>query len=348
MRLTFNVLLVCGIIGINCLILFKIVDMISKDKKIRWGILGCGKIAEKFASDLALSENAVLSACASRSFENSKRFAKKFQATYFFDSYVELANCQFVDVIYIATPNSFHLDHSLLCLKNKKAVLCEKPFALNKVQVEEIIEAAKDNNVFLMEAMWTSCFPNILQIQNTIKNGTIGEIIHLSADFGFKADYDPKSRLFDPNLGGGSLLDIGIYPLYLSLLLMGKPTKIQSSLHYTKSGVDASCTVLLSYANEETASLFSSFETFTDIKCEIYGTKGRIIIPTNFHEQSHHKIMIEGLADQLVQSEKIGYGYFHEIEHVNECLYQGLEESYLMPLKMSIDLMELMDEIRIK
>ena len=159
---------------------------------------------------------------------------------------------------------------------------------------------------------------------------------------------NPKSRLFDPILGGGSLLDIGIYPLYMSLLLIGKPTKIQASLRYTKSGVDASCSVLLSYANKETASLFSSFETFTDVKCEIYGTKGRIIIPTNFHEQSHHKIMIEGLADQLVQSEKIGYGYFHEIEHVNECLYQGLEESYLMPLKMSMNLIELMDEIRSK
>ncbi|MBA4153004.1 Gfo/Idh/MocA family oxidoreductase [Flavobacterium sp.] len=322
--------------------------MISRDKKIRWGILGCGKIAEKFASDLALSKNAVLLACASRSFEKSERFAKKHHASYFYASYLELSTCQDVDVIYIATPNSFHLEHSLLCLKNQKAVLCEKPSALNKVQLEEIIQVANENNVFLMEAMWTSCLPNILTIQNTIKSGRIGEIIHLKADFGFKADYDPKSRLFDPILGGGSLLDIGIYPLYMSLLLMGKPSKIQSSLRYTKSGVDASCTVLLSYTNEETASLFSSFETFTAIKCEIYGTKGRIIIPTNFHEQSHHKIMIEGLADQLVESDKIGYGYFHEIEHVNECLYQGLKESYLMPLKMSMDLMELMDEIRIK
>lgn len=322
--------------------------MISRDKKIRWGILGCGKIAEKFASDLELSKYAILTACASRSFEKSERFAEKYHATYFYDSYDELATCPDVDIIYIATPNSFHLEHSLLCLKNKKAVLCEKPFALNKVQVEEIIQVANENNVFLMEAMWTSCLPNILTIQNTIKSGKIGEIIHLAADFGFKADYDPKSRLFDPILGGGSLLDIGIYPLYISLLLMGKPTKIQSSLRNTNSGLDASCSVLLSYTDDKTASLFSSFETFTAIKCEIYGTKGSIIISTNFHEQSQHTIIIEGLADQLVQSEKIGYGYFYEIEHVNECLYQGLKESYLMPLKMSMNLMELMDEIRSK
>ena len=321
--------------------------MIGKDKKIRWGILGCGKIAEKFASDLALSKNSVLLACASRSIEKSERFARNYHAAYFYDSYEELVTCPNVDVIYIATPNSFHLDHSLLCLKNKKAVLCEKPFALNKVQVEEIIQAAKDNNVFLMEAMWTSCFPNILQIQNTIKNGTIGEIIHLSADFGFKADYDPKSRLFDPTLGGGSLLDIGIYPLYISLLLMGKPTKIQSSLHYTKSGVDASCTVLLSYANEETASLFSSFETFTAIKCEIYGTNGKILINDRFHEQNEHTIVLNGLPAQVIKTDSVGFGYIYEIEHVNECLYQGLKESSNMPFELSLNLLQIMDEIRI-
>jgi predicted dehydrogenase len=320
--------------------------MISRNNKIRWGILGCGAIAEKFANDLSLSENAVLSACASRSIENSKRFAKKYQATHFFDSYEELASCFSVDVIYIATPNSFHREHSLLCLKNKKAVLCEKPFALNKVQVEEIIHVARENNVFLMEAMWTSCLPNILTIQNTIKRGKIGEIIHLSADFGFQTDYDPKGRLFDPILGGGSLLDIGIYPLYISLLLMGKPTKIQSSLRYAKSGVDASCSVLLSYAKEATASLFSSFETFTDSKCEIYGTKGKIIIPTNFHGQSQHTVVLNGLPDKIVKTKPIGFGYYHEIEHVNECLYQGLKESSLMPFEMSLDLIELMDEIR--
>jgi len=322
--------------------------MISSKKKIRWGILGCGKIAEKLANDLALTKNAVLVACASRSFENSKRFANNFQANYFFDSYEELASCPYVDVIYIATPNSFHFEHAILCLKNKKAVLCEKPFALNKNQVEEIIQVAKENNVFLMEAMWTSCLPNILSIQNTINSGKIGDIIHLTADFGFTAVYDPKSRLFNPDLGGGSLLDIGIYPLYISLLLMGKPIKIQSSLRYTESGVDASCSVLLTYANEETAALFSSFETFTDIKCEVYGTKGKITIATNFHDQSQHIISVHGFDDQLIQNEHIGFGYFHEIEHVNECLNQGLKESFLMPLKMSLDLMELMDKIRSK
>ena len=321
--------------------------MILRDQKIRWGILGCGKIANKFATDLALSDNGVLVACASRDIENSKMFATKHQAHYFFDSYEDLATCPFVDVIYIATPNSYHLEHSILCLKNRKAVLCEKPLALNKLQAEAIIKVAKDNNVFLMEAMWTSCLPNILTVQRTIQNGNIGKIIHLTADFGFKTDYEPESRLFDTALGGGSLLDIGIYPLFVSLLFMGKPNKIQSSLRFSTSGVDSSCSVLLSYSEGKTAALFSSFETFTDIKCEIYGTKGKIVIADKFHAQNEHSIVLNGKPSQIITTENVGLGYFYEIEHVNECLYQGVKESSIMPLETSLTLLQIMDEIRL-
>ena len=322
--------------------------MIDRSQKIRWGILGCGKIAGKFASDLTLSENGVLAACASRDVEKSQSFAKEHNASLFFDTYEALAECEQVDVIYIATPNTFHHEHAILCLKNKKAVLCEKPFAINKSQVEAMIKVAKDNNTFLMEAMWTGCLPNIINIQNTIRSGIVGEIIHLAADFGFKADYDPKSRLFDPALGGGSLLDIGIYPIYMSLLFMGKPNKILSSSRLAASGVDASCSVLLSYEGEKTATLFSSFETFTDIKCEIYGTEGKIVIPSRFHEQNQHTIVIKGKADQLMETAQIGFGYYYEIEHVNECLYQGKKESPIMPLPMSINLMQLIDDIKLQ
>lgn len=320
--------------------------MISNDRKIRWGILGCGKIAHKFASDLLLSETAELFACASRDIENSKVFAEKYKAKMFFDNYDDLAKCAEIDVVYIATPNSFHVGHSLLCLNHQKAVLCEKPLCIDSAQVEELINIAKFNNVFLMEAMWTSCLPNILSIQNTIQSGAIGEIIHLSADFGFKTDYNPKSRLFDPVLGGGSLVDIGIYPLYVSLLFLGKPSKIQSSIRYSTSGVDASCTALLTFEEGKTATLFSSFETITDIKCKIYGTKGKILIPNRFHEHNEHIIQISGLCEKIVTNDKIGNGYFYEIEHVNDCLYKSLKESPIMPLSVSLDLIKIIDEIR--
>ncbi len=318
----------------------------NRDQKVRWGILGCGKIAHKFAHDLLLNDNAELVACASRDKEKSKAFAEKYQAKLSFDSYEDLANCLEVDVVYVATPNSHHKEHSILCLRNKKAVLCEKPLSTSQSDVEEMMQVARENNVFLMEAMWTSFLPNILSIENSIQNGTIGEVIHLSADFAFTTDFNPKSRLFDAALGGGSLLDIGIYPLFMSVLFLGKPKKIQASLRNSPSGVDAACSVLLTYQDEKTATLFSSFETSTDIKCEIYGTEGRIVIPNRFHEQSEHTILIPGKSNQLIQSERKGFGYFYEIEHVNECLYNGCKESPRMPLKLSLDLIEIMDAIR--
>ena len=322
--------------------------MTERREKIRWGILGCGKIASLFASDLALSDNATLTACASRDIEKSRSFSKEHNASLFFDNYEELANCDQVDVVYIATPNSYHSEHAILCLKNEKAVLCEKPFAINTSQVKEMIQVAKENNMFLMEAMWTSCLPNINAIQKTIQSGMIGEIFHLNADFGFKSDYDPKSRLFNPALGGGSLLDIGIYPIFMSLLFLGKPIKIVASLRNTVSGVDASCSVLISYDGEKTAALFSSFETFTDIKCEIYGTKGKIVIPSRFHEQNEHIISIYGNPNQVIKSDQIGFGYYYEIEHVNECLYNEQKESSIMPFEMSLNLMQIMDDIRLQ
>lgn len=320
--------------------------MISREHKIRWGILGCGQIADTFASDLSISENAILMACASNDSTRGKTFAIKHGASYFFETYEELVKNKDIDVIYIATPNSFHMEHSVLCLQNKKAVLCEKPLAINKSEAEKMMEVAHKNNTFLMEAMWTSCLPNIHKIKDTIQRGVIGEIIHLSADFGFKVDYNPKSRLFDPALGGGSLLDIGIYPLFISLLLLGKPETIHSSLRFADSGVDASCSVLLSYSEGKTAALFSSFETFTNIKCEIYGTKGKIIIDDRFHQQNEHVLVLNGLPAQVVKSDALGFGYIFEIEHVNECLYQGLKESPNMPLKYSLELLQMMDEIR--
>lgn len=320
--------------------------MIIKSRKISWGILGCGKIAEKFASDLLLSDNASLEACASRDKVKSEAFAKKYNATLCFDNYEEMALCKNIDVIYIATPNSYHLEHSILCLKNKKAVLCEKPLSINKFEAEKMIKVARENNVFLMEAIWTGFLPTIQKVQNSIQDGTIGEIIHLVADFGFKVDYNAKSRLFNPDLGGGSLLDIGIYPLYISLLLMGKPTSVKSSIRYSESGVDASCSVLLSYPKGKTAVLFSSFEIFTEVKCEIYGTDGKIVISPFFHGQKEYTIHKKGVEDKLVSSEHVGFGYFYEIEHVNECLYQGRKESPIITHEISLTLLELMDEIR--
>src|SRR5687767_13819388 len=181
-------------------------------EKIRWGILGCGKIAGKFAADLALVDDAELIAIASRDSVKGKAFREKFKARLFFDTYESMASSEHVDVIYIATPHGFHFEHTMLCLQHKKAVLCEKAFGLNTRQVTDMVNFAHRQEVFLMEAFWTKFLPQYKKIIEIIVSGEIGEIKLIQADFGFLAPEPLGQRLYDPVLGGGSLLDIGLYP----------------------------------------------------------------------------------------------------------------------------------------
>ncbi len=313
-------------------------------RTINWGILGCGKIARKFALDLSLSDGR-LYACASSNPERAKAFASEFGASEWFDNYESLVKCIEIDVIYIATPHSFHHDHSILCIQHGKHVLCEKPIAINVSQLENMMIVSRQNNVFLMEAMWTAFLPAIIDLQKKVVSGAIGQIRHLSADFGFQTVYNPKSRLFDPALAGGSLLDVGIYPLFIALLLMGVPESIEAKATIAPTGVDSDCTVLLSYTNGATASLYSSIACHTDTKCEIYGTEGKITIPGRFHEQDHYFLKKDDHEKQIHCS-KTGLGYWHETNHVIECLLSSKKESDIIPLDFSLKMIKMMDEIR--
>jgi predicted dehydrogenase len=316
------------------------------NKKIKWGILGCGKIAHKFASDLALSDSGVLHACASRNEDQAREFAHKYGAKVYFDNYLSLAACDEVDVIYIATPHSFHGEHTLLCIKHYKHVLCEKPMGLNEKQVKTMISEAKKHQVFLMEAMWTAFLPAIQGAVKMIHTGLLGDIRHMKADFGFQAGFDPQSRLFNPDLAGGSLLDIGIYPLFISLLVAGYPEYVQSMVHLATTGVDDECAIQLQYASGATASLYSTITCHTDTVCEIFGTKGKITIPKRFHEQDHFYLQLNGQEPTVVTCGKTGLGYYHEIEHVNDCIRKNITESKVMTHGLSQQLIKLMDEIR--
>jgi predicted dehydrogenase len=318
----------------------------KNNKKIKWGILGCGKIAHKFASDLALSDSGVLYACASRNEDQAREFAHKYEAKVYFNNYLSLVACDEVDVIYIATPHSFHFEQTLLCLKHNKHVLCEKPMGLNEKQVKTMISEANKHQVFLMEAMWTAFLPAIQGALKVIHEGVLGEIRHIKADFGFQAGFDPQSRLFNPDLAGGSLLDIGIYPLFISLLISGYPESVQSMVHLATTGVDDECAVQLQYASGATASLYSTITCHTDTVCEIFGTKGKITIPKRFHEQDHFYLQLNDQEPTVVTSGKTGFGYFHEIEHVNDCIRENITESKVMTHELSQQLIRLMDEIR--
>lgn len=317
-------------------------------EKVRWGILGCGKIAHKFAGDIPLTGNGVLAAIASRQADNAKAFALQYGGTHVFTSYEELVASNVVDVIYIATPHGFHYEHVLLCLKHKKAVLCEKAFALNVKQAEEMIALAKSEKVFLMEAFWTKFLPQYNKVLQLITDDVIGEIKWLQADFGFKASSPPAQRLYDPALGGGSLLDVGIYPVFLALSLLGKPKSITAAITPYDTGVDEQCAMSFTYSNGTLATLSSSFAADTPVEAVIAGTKGRIRWKNRFHNAvGEIELVLD--KDQPVKIDvhrENGYGYQFEARHVGECLQQGLTESPVMKFTDTLLLMETLDAIR--
>lgn len=211
-------------------------------KNYNWAILGCGKIAKKFALELKTLPNANLYAAASRNLENATSFASEFGFDRAYGSYEEMVKDSNVDVVYIATPHSHHLEHSLLCLNNKKAVLCEKAFAINSKEVKQMVEASKKNNTFLMEAFWVRFRPKFKTVLELIKNEDLGKLKMLKSDFNFLGDYNPNNRLFNLDLGAGSLLDIGIYPVFTSLMFLGKPTQIKASPIFSPTGSEESIT----------------------------------------------------------------------------------------------------------
>lgn len=314
-------------------------------KKINWGILGTGKIAHTFAEDILLSDKAVLYGVASRELERAKAFRQEFNALKYFGSYDELASDPEVDVVYIATPHPFHYENTMMCLEKGKAVVCEKPMGMDHKQVRMMTDTARRKGLFLMEGMWTRFIPATEVYLELMNKKAIGEVITLHADFGFKAPYDLNSRIFDKALGGGSLLDIGIYPLYLSLLTLGMPSEIKAMARMTGTSVDSYCSILLGYDNSAKAMLESTFETETPTQATIYGTKGKIRLHHQFHHTEKITLYTEGGSENFDVPYR-GNGYLHEIEEVNNCLLNGMTESPKLPLSVSMDLISLIDRVK--
>jgi len=313
-------------------------------KKYNWAILGCGKIAGKFSNDLKLLPNANLYAAASRNLNNAEEFANEFGYEKAYGSYQEMAKDGEVDIVYIATPHSFHLEHTLLCLNHKKAVLCEKAFAINAKEVKIMIHAAKENNVFLMEAFWTIFQPQFLKISEIVKSKELGELKFIKSDFMFNAENDPDKRLYNINLGGGSLLDIGIYPIFTSLYFLGKPNKIKTIANIRPTGVEDSIAMLFGYDNGAIAVLTSSFESSCKNETELCFERGFIKIERNSNEPI---LMNKNDLNQSVNFDaNSGMGYELEASHVMECLDKNLIESPILPLSFSLELIEIMDAVR--
>jgi len=318
-------------------------------KTIRWGILGAGRIARKFAADLKLVTDSELIAVGSRSQETAEEFGDEFDIKYRHDSYESLVKNPDVDVIYIATPHNLHYENTLLCLQHNKAVLCEKPFAMNARQAKTMIDLAKEKSLFLMEARWTMFHPHYKKMHEMIGQGLLGDIRSVLINFGFKPAPPIPPRLFDPTLGGGTLMDIGIYNVFMAMSILGKPDVIEASMTPSASGVDEQCAILFKYKNGALAQLFSSFSSNMATEADISGTEGRIRLTSRFYEPSATIEYYPKYVDsrEVIPVEKeAGFGYQFEARHVNDCLKRGLTESDVIPFTDTLALMETLDAIR--
>jgi predicted dehydrogenase len=313
-------------------------------KKYNWAILGCGKIARKFVQDLSLLENANLYAAASRNLDNAQQFANDLGFEKAYGSYKEMVQDPEVDIVYIATPHAMHMEHSILCMEHKKAVLCEKAFAMNTKEVDRMIKVSKENKTFLMEAFWTIFSAKFLKVMELSKEEGLGQLKFVKSDFMFKAEFDPDKRLYNIDLGAGSLLDIGIYPIFRSLMLLGKPTSIKTMANIRSNGVEDSISMLFGYENGAMAVLTSSFESSCHNETELCFEHGFI----KFIREPEFPILIKrsGIQEEIHIEQPKGMGYELEAKHVMECLDQGLIESPVLPLSISRELMEIMDAVR--
>jgi len=314
-------------------------------KTIRWGIVGTGDIAKKFAAGLTVLPDSELVAVASRSRKTADAFGDLFHVTKRCDNYEGLAQDPDVDVVYIATPHSLHKENTVMCLRAGKPVLCEKPFAINAEEATEMIRLARERRLFLMEAMWTRFFPLMVKVREMIASETIGEVRMLMADFGYRSE-DLKNWIFNPNFGGGGLLDVGIYPLSLSHLIFGIPNQITSISHLGDTGVDEQSAVLLGYKDGRIALIASATRTETPHVAYLLGTKGRIHIHSPWWKPQTLTLSVNGRADEVIQIPFQGNGYNYEAAEVARCLREGRTESGTMSLDETLSIMKTMDAIR--
>ncbi|MBT8184852.1 MAG: Gfo/Idh/MocA family oxidoreductase [Eudoraea sp.] len=314
-------------------------------KKIGWGIIGLGNIAHSFAKDLKLVSGGKLVAVASRSIGKAETFGNEYKAKFKFGSYQELFECNEVDVVYIATPHTSHAELSVMAMNMGKNVLCEKPFGINSAEVDTMISTAETNKVFLMEAMWSRFNPAIRKAKQLIAEGAIGQVGYLHADFAFYAlDRSEEGRLLNRALAGGSLLDIGIYPIFLAYLMLGIPESVTAVSNFYKTGVEIQTSMIFNYPAAQ-AILYSGLNSGSEMKAEISGSEGSLYLHPRWHETQGYSLE-KGGELQNFKLPKIGKGYAHEIEEVHHCLWADKKESQLWSLDDSRNLMALMDKIR--
>lgn len=314
---------------------------------IRWGILGTGGIAHKFADGLSALPDAELVAVGSRAQGSADAFAEEYGVSHRHATYDALAEDAEVDVVYVSTPHPMHKDNSILCLQAGKAVLCEKPFTINARETEEVIRVAREKKLFLMEAMWTRFLPSFGQVRTWLDEGRIGDIRMVQANFGYRADLNPKGRLFNPELGGGGLLDVGIYTVSLASFIFGEPpAEISGFADIGETGVDEQSVTVFRYPEGNLALLSCAVRTNTPYGAHIFGTEGTITLDHPVWRGAPVTLSVQGEEAITADLPLEGNGYNYEAAAAMTCLRAGELESKVMPLDESLEIMNTLDRIR--
>lgn len=312
---------------------------------LRWGIIGTGQIAKKFATGLTSASGHALIAVGSRSAENAATFGDAFSVPNRHLSYEALVADPEVDVVYVATPHPYHREYSIMAMSAGKPVLCEKPFALNAGETREMIEYSRQHNVFLMEAMWPRFQPIYYWIREQIATGLLGDVRLILADVGWSGTFNPASRMYDPALGGGILLDCGVYALSLASMILGTPDKVTGFATLGKSNIDEQGVISLGYTNGALASLANTVQANPVMLARICGTDATFAL-TEWWRPLDVTVHRQGKSSEVIPFDPTGNGFQYEAQEVARCIAAGLIESPIMPLDETLAIVETMDELR--
>ena len=323
----------------------RLAEPLPADRPVGWGILATGKIARAFAQNLTLLPDARIAAVGARRLESAQAFAKEYGAAAAHGSYQQLVEDPDVDVVYVASPHGLHHEHVMLAFEAGKPVLCEKALTLNAVQAEHLVAEARQRRLFFMEAMWMRCNPMVRRLQQLLGTGELGTVQQVRADLGFVVDKPVTDRLLAPELGGGALLDVGIYPLTFAHLFLGEPDSVAATAALSELGVDLNIALSLAYRTGAVASLSASLTAWSPRTASIATEVGRFDLPAAFHQPRTATWTSDGQSQTLTE-DVIGTGLANEAVEVMRCLRAGETESPLVPHADSLALMRLMDRIR--
>lgn len=311
----------------------------------RWGIIGTGGIAQTFAEDLKRLDGHVVAAVGSRTLTSAQKFAKQFSDAVAYGSYEELVAAD-VDAVYVATPHPMHYENTLLAMRAGKPVLCEKAFTVNAKEARALVAFAQEQNIPLMEAMWSRFLPHMQLVKEIVSSGVLGEITNIVADHGQFIPYERAARLWEPELGGGALLDLGIYPLTLAHLILGSPISIHAEATLTEKKVDLNTSMMLRYASGAHALLSCTMASRGSVSAMIVGDRARIEIDGSFYAPTSFRVITRDGEVTEYPNKYEGHGLREEAAEFARVVRSGEIESPLMPHSTSIELMEMMDSIR--